>query len=181
MRCSERLLLLSGLHATEYRFESAPLPTAPVATHCPDCGKGCDPGSNQTNGCWAFNQIIPGALLRDAVGSHTAGGLRNGSFVLYVAGSDWDGTDGGGRQRVGVATGASLSALTLRPEYLIEGTPGTRDERSLFPNGALLLECARDVTFMSCLCYGGWSQLWPCVLCSQERHSCDDIHGPGAE
>ena len=47
---------------------------------------------------------------------------------------------GGGRQRIGVATGPSLEALTLNPNYLLEGTPDTRDERSVFPNGALLLE-----------------------------------------
>ena len=66
-------------------------------------------------------------------------GLSNGSVVLYVAGADFDGTDGGGKMRIGVATGPSLEALSLHPEYLIEGTPNTRDERSVFPNGALLL------------------------------------------
>jgi hypothetical protein len=131
---------LNSLDVAEYRWEAVPLPAAPVVTHCPNCGAGCDPSKNQTAACWAFNQVIPGALLRDANGSHAAGGLRNGSFVLYVAGSDWDGDDGGGKQYVGVATGPSLERLTLRPEYLIGGTPDTRDERSLFPNGALLLE-----------------------------------------
>ena len=85
-------------------------------------------------------EIIPGALLREANGSHQAAGLRNGSVVLYVAGSDWDGTDGGGKQRIGVATGRSLEALSLHSQFLLEGTPGTRDERSVFPNGALLLD-----------------------------------------
>ena len=131
---------LNSLRVTEYRWESAPLPAAPLLTHCADCGSGCDPSANRTEGCWAYNQVIPGALLREANGSHRAAGLRNGSVVLYVAGSDFDGTDGGGKQRVGVATGPSLEALSLHPEYLLEGTPNTRDERSLFPNGALLLE-----------------------------------------
>ena len=31
--------------------------------------------------------------------------LDNGSFVLYVAGQDYDGNDGGGKARMGVATG----------------------------------------------------------------------------
>jgi hypothetical protein len=60
--------------------------------------------------------------------------------VLYIAGQDWDGTDGGGKARIGVATGPSLDNLKLQPEYLIGGTAATRDERSVFPNGALLLE-----------------------------------------
>lgn len=131
---------LNSLSVDEYRWESAPLPMVPVLSHCPSCGVDCDASRNRTDGCWAYNQIIPGALLRQANGSSRAVGLRNGSVVLYVAGSDWDGTDGGGRQRIGVATGPSLEALTLNPNYLLEGTPDTRDERSVFPNGALLLE-----------------------------------------
>jgi hypothetical protein len=60
--------------------------------------------------------------------------------VLYVAGQDWDGTDGGGKARIGIATGPTLDALTLHKEYVIGGTANTRDERSVFPNGALVLE-----------------------------------------
>eukprot|EP01043_Picozoa_sp_COSAG02_P018602 COSAG02_NODE_873_length_16302_cov_113.473616_5_plen_485_part_00 len=131
---------LSSLNVAEYRWESAPLPMAPILSHCPSCGIDCDAVTNKTAGCWAYNQVIPGALLREANGSHRATGLHNGSVVLYVAGSDWDGTDGGGRQRMGVATGPSLEALSLDPQYLLQGTPGTRDERSIFPNGALLLD-----------------------------------------
>eukprot|EP01043_Picozoa_sp_COSAG02_P060110 COSAG02_NODE_7789_length_2844_cov_141.457356_1_plen_530_part_00 len=131
---------LNSLRVDEYRWESAPLPTEPVLSHCSSCGVDCDASRNKTDGCWAYNQIIPGALLRQANSSHRAAGLRNGSVVIYVAGSDWDGTDGGGRQRMGVATGSSLEALTLNPNFLLEGTTDARDERSIFPNGALLLE-----------------------------------------
>jgi hypothetical protein len=94
---------------TPYRWEAAPLPDAPVLTHCPTCGTGCDPAANKTAACWAFNQIIPGAILQ----------LNNGSFVVYVAGSNWDGNDGGGKQYMGAATGPALDKLTLHPEYLL--------------------------------------------------------------
>jgi hypothetical protein len=134
------VFMLNSLKVSEYQWESAPLPSAPVITHCPHCGSGCDPTSNRTKDCWAFNQVIPGALLRDAKGSHQAGGIaKGGGFVVYVAGQDWDGTDGGGKARIGVATGPALDNLTLQPEYILGGTLGTRDERSVFPNGALLL------------------------------------------
>ena len=73
-----------------HRWEAPPYRTAPVVTHCPTCGTGCDPSRNKTDACWAFNQVIPGALLRDARGSHRAGGLTNGTaganVVLYVPG-----------------------------------------------------------------------------------------------
>jgi hypothetical protein len=68
------VFMLNSITVKEYRWEAAPLPAAPVVTHCPNCGSGCDPSSNKTSGCWAFNQVIPGAVLRDAKGSHQAGG-----------------------------------------------------------------------------------------------------------
>lgn len=40
---------------------------------------------------------------------------------------------------MGVATGQTLETLALHPNFLIEGSPGARDERSIFPNGAVLL------------------------------------------
>ena len=93
---------------------------------CTSCGKGCGPPDFKE--CWAYNQVIPGALI------HT-----NGTFFVYVAGQDYDGTDGGGRARIGIAHGPSLTNLTLEHDFLIEGTPGMADERSVFPNGALEL------------------------------------------
>lgn len=57
--------------------------------------------------------MIPGALL-----------VLNGTFYVYVAGQDYDGTDGGGRARIGVAHGPDLDHLTLEPEFLLEGSPG---------------------------------------------------------
>ena len=59
--------------------------------------------------------------------------------MLYVAGQNWDGTDGGGKARMGVATGQTLATLALRPDFVLEGTSGEPDERSIFPNGAVLL------------------------------------------
>ena len=115
---------LNSMHLQEYHWEAAPNPTKPVATHCSTCGVGCDPTSNKTDGCWAFNQIIPGAILRDAKGSHLAGGVATGGVVLYVAGQDYDGTDGGGRARIGVATGVGLDKLAVRSDFILEGTPG---------------------------------------------------------
>ena len=73
--------------------------------------------------------MIPGAGFR----------LPNGTYMVYVAVQDYSGTDGGGRAQMGVAVGPALDALTLRPDFLLEGTPHTRDERSFFPNGALQL------------------------------------------
>ena len=56
------------------------------------------------------------------------------SFFLYVAGQNFHGTDGGGRARIGVASGPSVDTLALHPHFLVEGTPHSSDERSVFPN-----------------------------------------------
>ena len=74
---------LNSLSVTDYHWEAAPLPTAPVAAHCPDCGSGCDPSANHTGGCWAYNQIIPGALLREANSSHRAGGAAKQHAAFF--------------------------------------------------------------------------------------------------
>ena len=55
---------LNALGVAAYRFEAAPLPSAPVLTHCPTCGAGCDPAAGETAGCWAYNQLIPGGGTR---------------------------------------------------------------------------------------------------------------------
>ena len=55
-------------------------------------------------------------------------------------GQDYDGTDGGGRARIGVAYGPSLDNMTVHPDFLIQGTPNSADERSVFPNGAVVLD-----------------------------------------
>eukprot|EP00937_MAST-01D_sp_MAST-1D-sp2_P004683 g4683.t1 len=83
-------------------------------------------GPRASNSSWCFNQVIPGAVL-----------ALNGTYYVYVAGQDWDGSDGGGRARIGVATGPSLSQLVLHPVPLLEGVAGEWDERSVFPNGAV--------------------------------------------
>ena len=95
---------LAEMRITPYRWEAAALPEQPVLSHCPTCGRdrGCDPAGNKTAACWAYNQIIPGGGLLK---------LPNGTFVLYVAGSDFDGDDGGGKQYMGVvSTAAPLSS-----------------------------------------------------------------------
>jgi hypothetical protein len=184
---------VNSLDVAEFRWEAAPLPTAPVVTHCASCGVGCAPSVNHTAGCWAYNQIIPGALLRDANGSHMGGGLRDGSSVLYVAGSDFDGTDGGGKQRMGVATGPSLDHLALHPQFLLEGTPHTRDERSLFPNGALRLDNGTvAVTYMGQAQNDSWGGIFlatsECAVgCPWRKHGVvlgcgsDAAHTSGAD
>ena len=47
---------LNSFNVTEYRWESAPLPTAPVLSHCSNCGIGCDAFANHTETCWAYNR-----------------------------------------------------------------------------------------------------------------------------
>ena len=121
----------NNFRVTEYRFEDSPLPIKPVLTHCSNCGQGCDPEHGHTDNCWAYNQVIPGGGLLQ---------LQNGTFVLYVAGQDYNGNDGGGKARMGVATGPALDQLSLHPDFVLEGTAGELDERSVFPNGALQLE-----------------------------------------
>lgn len=120
--------VVTKMSITPYRFESQPIQSQPVATYCPTCGRGCSPPAN-VSGCWAYNQIIPGSLVK-----------YNATFYLYVAGQDYDGTDGGGRARIGVAFGPSLDNMTVHPDFLIEGTPNSADERSVFPNGAVVLD-----------------------------------------
>lgn len=100
------------------RLMAAPPPDAPVLTHAGPAGP---------RDSWRYNQLIPGALL-----------ARDGYFYLYVAGLDFDGTDGGGKARIGVAHGPSLDRLQLEEQFLVEGTPGSWDERSVFPNGAVM-------------------------------------------
>jgi len=95
---------LSEMRITPYRWEAAALPEQPVLSHCPMCGRdrGCDPAGNKTAACWAYNQIIPGGGLLK---------LPNGTFVLYVAGSDFDGDDGGGKQYMGVVSIAAPTCV----------------------------------------------------------------------
>ena len=62
-----------------------------------------------------------------------------------MAGLDFAGNDGGGRARIGVAVGPSLGELTLQEGFLLEGSPGEWDERSVFPNGVALAPDGRSV------------------------------------
>ena len=106
---------LAEMRITPYRWEAAALPEQPVLSHCPTCGRdrGCDPAGNKTAACWAYNQIIPGGGLLK---------LPNGTFVLYVAGSDFDGDDGGGKQYMGVvSTAAPLCPLPRPKEAAVAG------------------------------------------------------------
>ena len=78
----------------------------------------------------------------------------NSTYYVFVAGQDFDGTDGGGKARVGLASGSALSELTLHRNFLIEGTPGGKDERSVFPNGAVVY-VAKNGTEMVAVTYMG--------------------------
>jgi hypothetical protein len=60
---------LNSFNVTEYRWESAPLPTAPVLSHCPNCGIGCDASANRTEACWAYNRKYRMASAAERRGS----------------------------------------------------------------------------------------------------------------
>ena len=173
---------LNSLTVQPFRFEAAELPSAPVLTHCPTCGVTCDLAHGKTDGCWAFNQVIPGGGLLQT---------PNGSFVLYVAAQDYNGNDGGGKARMGVATGPSLDQLSLHPEFVLEGTPGALDERSIFPNGALVLNNGTVVvTYMGQAADDSWGGIFlassACAIgCAWYKHGvvlgCAQHNATGAD
>jgi hypothetical protein len=158
---------LNSLTVGPYRFEAAGLPSTPLLTHCPTCGVNCDPAHGKTDGCWAYNQVIPGGGLLQ---------MPNGSYVLYVAAQDYEGNDGGGKARMGVATGPSLDQLSLHPDFVLEGTPGALDERSIFPNGALVLKNGTVVvTYMGQAADDAWGGIFlassDCAVgCAWRKH-----------
>ena len=111
--------------------------------------------------------------------------------MLYVAGQNYDGSDGGGKARMGVATGPALDQLSLHPDFVLEGTKGDLDERSIFPNGALVLENGTVVvTYMGQAADDSWGGIFlasaECAVgCAWQKHGvvlgCAQHNATGAD